>query len=132
VTLSLFAPGTIYQDVAHRLSRSRKKMRAISERRILGSDQPQPGLMHQGSRLKRLAGSLLCHLRRCQMPQFIVNQFKQFGGSLGVALLHRDQQNSSLAHALTLNNSTVYEGVMGISEMFCGGRSFTSHTLGTV
>src|SRR6266568_2962512 len=89
VTLSLFAPSTIYQDVAHRLGRSRKKMRAISERRILGSDQPQPGLMYQGSRLKRLAGSLLCHLRRCQMPQFIVNQFKQLGGGLGIALLHR-------------------------------------------
>src|SRR6266567_4944309 len=89
VTLSLFAPSTIYQDVAHRLGRSRKKMRAISERRILGPDQPQPGLMHQGSRLKRLAGSLLRHLRRCQMPQFIVNQFEQLGGGLGIALLYR-------------------------------------------
>jgi len=73
VTLSLFAPSTIYQDVAHRLGRSRKQMRAISERRIPGSDQPQPSLMHQGSRLKRLPWSLLCHLRRCQMPQFIVH-----------------------------------------------------------
>src|SRR6266542_6120215 len=63
VTLSLFASSTIYQDVAHRLGRSRKKMRAISERRILGSHQPQPGFMDQGSRLKRLAGHLLCHLR---------------------------------------------------------------------
>src|SRR5436190_19548435 len=65
VTLSLFAPSTIYQNVAHRLSRSRKKMGTIAERRILGSHQPQPGLMHQGSRLKRLAGRLLCHLSRC-------------------------------------------------------------------
>src|SRR6266853_655076 len=58
VTLSLFAPSTIYQDVAHRLGRSRKKMRAVPERRILGSHQPQPSLMHQGSRLKRLPWSL--------------------------------------------------------------------------
>src|SRR6266481_5300727 len=70
VTLSLFAPSTIYQDVAHRLGRSRKKMRAVSERWILVSHQPQPGLMHQSSRLKRLPWSLLCHLRRCQLPQF--------------------------------------------------------------
>src|SRR6266487_5111445 len=44
VTLSLFAPSTIYQNVAHRLSRSGKKMRAIRERRVLGSHQAQPGL----------------------------------------------------------------------------------------
>src|SRR5712664_2897178 len=42
VTLSLFAPGTIYQNVAHRLGRSRKEMRAISKRRILVANQPQP------------------------------------------------------------------------------------------
>src|SRR5713101_7441715 len=35
VTLSFFAPSTIYQDVAHRLGRSRKEMRAILKRRIL-------------------------------------------------------------------------------------------------
>jgi len=54
--------------------------------------------MHQGGGLKRLAGSLLCHLSRCQMPQFIINQFKQFVSGLGIAFLNRSQQNSSLAH----------------------------------
>src|SRR6266446_5781287 len=73
MTLSLFAPSTIDQDVAHRLGRSRKKMRAVSERWIRGSHQPQPGLVHKRSRLKRLPWRLLRHLCRCQMPQFIVH-----------------------------------------------------------
>src|SRR6266404_2868310 len=50
VTLSLFAPGAIYQNVAHRFSRSSKKVRAVSERWILVPNQAQPGLVHQGSR----------------------------------------------------------------------------------
>ena len=59
ICLGFLWTATIDQDVTHRLGRRRKTMRAISERRIFVVNQPQPGLMDQGCRLKRLAGRLL-------------------------------------------------------------------------
>ena len=51
-----------------------QKMVAVLPLRLGIRAQPQPGLMHQGGGLQRLAGRFMRHLRGGKPAQFIINQ----------------------------------------------------------
>jgi hypothetical protein len=75
-----FAPGVFDQDSPHRFGCGGKKMTAILPRPVPVLHEPQPRLMHKGSRLKGLAGSFLEHARSRQSTEFLVDQRQQVRG----------------------------------------------------
>jgi hypothetical protein len=54
--------------------------------------------MHQRGGLERLTGRFVRHFVRGQPPQFLIDQWQQFVPGLGVALFHRSEDLSDVAH----------------------------------
>jgi hypothetical protein len=71
-----------------------------------GADEPEPGLVNQRGRLQRVAGGFVRHLVRGQATQFVIDQWKQFPGGFGVALLCAVEAARHFAHgAMDTTNS---------------------------
>jgi hypothetical protein len=91
-------------------------MSAIFKFLLCGAYQSQPRLMHQFGALQGFAGRFPGHLAGGQPTQFLVNENQQLFGCCWLALLYSTRQDRGVAHGLTFENSTVYEGGTEISE----------------
>ena len=75
-------PGALDQDPPHRLGRRGEEVATAVPAGILGTDQPQVSLMHQGRRLERLPGRFPGEPLGGQPAELAVNQREQLlGGS---------------------------------------------------
>jgi hypothetical protein len=83
-------------DSTHRLGRGSEEMAAI--RKLLISDQPQIGLVHQRSRIECLARLFLGQLRRGKFAQFVVDEWQQLRRRLRIASIDRRQDASHVGH----------------------------------
>jgi hypothetical protein len=84
------------QNAAHRFRGGAEKVRAVLPGPVAVLHQPQPGLMHQCRRLKRLAGQLIGHSRARQPPQFSIHQRQQLFGCPFLATTDRVQNLRNL------------------------------------
>ena len=74
------AAGTLDQDAAHGLGRRGEEVAPAVPAGVLGTDQAEIGLMHQGGRLERLAGLLPGQPLGGQFPQLVIDQGKELLG----------------------------------------------------
>jgi hypothetical protein len=82
----VFAASGFDQDSAHGLGRGGEEVpAAVPAVPIASPDQPEIRLIDEGGRLQGVVGGLARHLRGSELPQFVVNERKQFGGSLAAA-----------------------------------------------
>jgi len=98
VTQGAFAASPVNEDVAHGLCGRRKEMSAPGELWIVVAHQPQPGLMHEGCGLQRVAGGFIRHFGGRQPPQLFIDQRQQFIGGFGVAALNSLDYPGDIAH----------------------------------
>ena len=124
-----FVACPLDQNAAHRLRGCAEKMRAVLPRSVAVVHQPQPGLMHQGRRLKRLAGHFMRHSRGRQAPQFGIYQRQQLFGRAFFAATNRMQDLrdfSSFRHGFLHYTPATTE----IQAKPGGGRTALWRTLG--
>jgi hypothetical protein len=79
-------PGMVDQNPSHRLGRYPKKVRSVFPDDSGLVHQPQPGFIDQGSRLEGVTGALVAHVISGNPPEFFVQQRKQFGFGLFIAV----------------------------------------------
>jgi hypothetical protein len=91
--------GAVNENPPHRFSRRGKKMRPVLESRRLDADEPQPGLVNQGSGLERVSRRFIDHLARGEPAQFFVDQRQQLVGSFGIAAFNGAENLGRLTHA---------------------------------
>ena len=65
-----------------------------------GADQSQPGFVHEGGGLQRVAGRFTGHLLGSELSEFLINQRKQLVSGLGIALVNRFEDMRGLADRL--------------------------------
>ena len=95
----LSPPGLLDQNPPHRLGCSGEEMpTAVPVLSLFRIHEPEIGFMDQGRGLQRLAGILLRHLLRRQLPQFVVNERQQLFGSPRIPLLDVRQNPRDIAH----------------------------------
>ncbi len=102
-TAPVFEPslsaGTLHQDPAHGLGRCGEEVAAMVPVLVLVvPDQPQIGLVNQGSRLKRLAGTFLGQPVRGQSPKLVVDQRQKLPGGVRIAVLDLIQNPRHFIH----------------------------------
>ena len=93
-----FAPGVLDEDSTHRLGSRRKEVPAIFPARIGVFREAQPGFVDERGGLKRVTGGLVRHPRGGEFAQLLVNQWKQFLSSAGIALLNTFKDAGEFAH----------------------------------
>src|SRR6266851_9797296 len=87
--LAALAASLVDEDPPHGCGRSSKEMSPITvQTRHLTTDQPQVGLVHQGSGVKRLARLFMGHLLGGQLTQFIVDERKELLRGVRIATLN--------------------------------------------
>ena len=89
MTSGEFAPGVVYEEMAHGLGSGGKEMGAIFKGRVFAADQAQPDLMHQGGGLESMTRRAVRHFIRRELTQFRIDQRQQFIGGLRVTVLNR-------------------------------------------
>lgn len=97
-TLRLLSAGAVHQDPAHGLRRSGKEVPPIFPVRLGVRSQPQPRLVNQRRRLKRVTRRLLRHFLRRDLPKLGIHQFKQLRRRPGIARPNRSQDLSGITH----------------------------------
>src|SRR4051794_8685994 len=94
----------IDQNLSHELRGHGKKMRPVLPLRKLLVSQANVGLMHQGSALKRMSGTLVAQVALRDALQFVVNQRNERVQSLAVAATPPAQQLSHLSGRVPLHS----------------------------
>ena len=69
---------------------------------LLHVHQPKIDLVNQRCRIQRLARPLLGQLTRRELSQFVVNQWQELLGSMGIALFDGGQDASHVTHGARL------------------------------
>src|SRR5207248_7637883 len=88
------------QDAAHGLSsRSEEVPAAVPRPFGVAHDEPEVGLVDQRGGLERLARLLLGQPGGCQLPQFVVHEWQQFGRGVRVAGRGRVKELGDVGHA---------------------------------
>src|SRR5947208_1163161 len=75
--LYVMAPGMVDQDAPHHLGRNREEMGAILPLHAPIIHQSHVGLIHQGSRLERVAWVLALHVAVSQAAEFVINNRRE-------------------------------------------------------
>ena len=101
-------PGMVDQDPPHRFRRGGEEVPPAVE--VLVADQPQVRLMDQGGGVEGVPWCLGGHLRGGKVPQFVIDERKQFRGGLAVSLLGGFNETGYIRH-----KSLVYKTLNGPS-----------------
>ncbi len=88
--------GVVDQNSPHRLGGRTEEVRFAVE--VLVPDQPQVGLMDQGGGVERVPGPLCGHPRGREFPQLLVDERKQVGRRLEVAVRCGGEEVGDLGH----------------------------------
>src|SRR5262245_12964045 len=91
------AARSLNQNSPHGLGGGRKKMAAAFKAYSFALHQTQPRFMNQSRRLQRLPRRLSAHPVSSELPQFVVNQRKQFRSSPGIPSLDRVENTRRVA-----------------------------------
>ena len=94
----LLASRTVDQDAAHRFGRGAKEVGPILPGRLIRAAKPQPGLVHQGGGLQRLARRFAGHFLRRELVQLFIDKTLQFARGGGVAELDGVEQSRQVIH----------------------------------
>ena len=84
--------GVVDQNPAHHASRYRKEMDAILPVNVAATDQPQIGLMHQGSTLQGLIARLAGETATRHLAKFVINQRNELLASIVLPLTPAREQ----------------------------------------
>jgi hypothetical protein len=94
-----FTAGGVHQNSAHGFGRGREEMPAVLPACLVGrADQSEICLVDQGRGLKCLTGGFVRHARSGKLPQFVVDEREEIGGSLVVACRGSVQKESHVGH----------------------------------
>src|SRR5262249_29689587 len=96
-----FGAGVIDEDSAHGLGRGPHEVSAAVE--ALVADQPQVRFVNQRGGLEGLAGLLLGHPRRRELPRLVVDELQQLRGGLAVTGLCGLEQAGHVGHSAECN-----------------------------
>jgi hypothetical protein len=99
---TLLAPGVFDQDAAHGFGGGGEEVSTVLPVRGLGSDQPQPGFVHECCGLQGMSSRFGGHPASGELAQLLIDDGQQFLGGFGVALLHGPKYPSDIVHTLLL------------------------------
>lgn len=88
VAHGLFAAGAFDQDAPHGFRRCCEEVCAVRKFWGVVACQPQPGFMHQGGGLERVASRFARHLDGGQFAEFGINQWQKFPGGRGISVVN--------------------------------------------
>ena len=101
-TAAMFEPslaaGSLDQDAAHGLGRRGEEVAPAVPAGVLGTDQAEIGLMHQGGRLERLSGVLPGQPLGGQPPQLVIDQGKELLGRPWIAVSGSEKDTGYVVH----------------------------------
>jgi len=84
----LFAAGAVDENAAHRLGGGAEEVGFVAPLLMLRAGEANPRLMNQCRGLQCLAGLLVRHANRRQLPQFLVNQRQQLMSGSGISFIN--------------------------------------------
>jgi hypothetical protein len=90
--------GAINQEAAHGFRGRGEKVGSIVEMRFSIPRQALPGLMNEGSGLKRLVCGFMSHFLARQLPLFLINERQQLIRGTGLSLFNALKDLCRFAH----------------------------------
>jgi hypothetical protein len=94
----LLLPRVFDENAPHGLCGGAEEVYATFPPHRFIPDQSKVCLMDQGGRLERVPRTLVRHVRACQSPQLVINQWQQLCGRLPVALSDGIEQPGGIIH----------------------------------
>ncbi len=99
VLLTTPATGGIDKDAPHCLGGRAEEVSTILPAGVVArADQAEIGFVHEGGGLKCLIARFVRHSRSRKLSQFVVDERKQFGGSLAIARRGGVDEESHVSH----------------------------------